>query len=165
MLQGPGCLNFTLILRIRKPGPLENIGSTNRFILDRHRQALAQLLGRAVSIQGSTDLTLDGLKFSGNSQRRKTQWLLFHGTFLLSLDLPLMETLLPLPSRQPAYRADRSHRKFLTQLSVHPTRLKEALKQAWDAHRPAGAAPKMEINRLMKDRYSQPDWNLRTILP
>lgn len=160
VLQGPGCLNYALALRVRKGGPLDNITKANRFILERHRAALETLLGRPVALQGDTDLTLDGLKFSGNSQRRGAGWLLFHGTFLLRMDLPLIGALLKQPSRQPAYRNNRGHEQFLTNLPLPAGRLKSALREAWNA---AGAAtpPGDEMEKLLKERYSRRDWHLR----
>ncbi len=161
VLQGPGCLNFALVLRIRKPGPLENISAANRFILDRHRRGVEKLLNRPVEQLGCTDLALEGLKFSGNSQRRGVDWLLFHGTFLLRFDLSLMEHLLNAPTRQPAYRRGRSHTQFLTNLSVPPDRLKQALRDIWNADGPAPSPTSEEISLLLRERYSLPDWNLR----
>ena len=161
VLQGPGCLNFALVLRIRKPGPLENISAANRFVLDRHRQALEKLLGRPVEHLGCTDLALAGLKFSGNSQRRGMSWLLFHGTFLLRFDLPLMETYLKVPSRQPAYRRGRSHAQFVTNLPVPPDLLKHALREAWNAKGNAPSPTPEELSLLLRERYSLPGWNLR----
>src|SRR5713226_6021948 len=72
------------------------------------------LPGDPVTVEGFTDLAVNGLKFSGNAQRRKRRCLLFHGTFLLDLDLALVEKLLRPPSRQPAYRENRSRAEFLT---------------------------------------------------
>ena len=161
VLQGPGCLNFALILRIRKPGPLENISATNRFIMERHCRALENLLARPVSIQGSTDLTLENLKFSGNSQRRGVHWLLFHGTFLLRFDLSRMESLLAFPSRPPPYRGSRHHSRFLTNLPLSAGQIKKELRKIWNAGEPLRAVPRKEISRLLKNRYSRPDWNLR----
>ena len=161
VLQGPGCLNFALVLRIRKPGPLENISAANRFILERHRRALETVLGRSPKVEGETDLTLDGLKFSGNSQRRGAGWLLFHGTFLLRFDLALVEQLLSIPSRQPAYRNHRNHAQFLMNLPVPAGRIKQALREAWGADGRSGAIPKEEILHLLESRYSRKDWNLR----
>ncbi|MEI9961800.1 MAG: hypothetical protein WDM76_11895 [Limisphaerales bacterium] len=66
------------------------------------------------SVSGHTDLALHGLKFSGNSQRRKKNFLLFHGTFLLNFDLALVGELLRMPSLQPNYRQSRSHDEFIT---------------------------------------------------
>jgi lipoate-protein ligase A len=164
VLQGPGCLNFALVLRIQHPSPLEKISASNHFILERHRGTLEKLLGRPVSIQGCTDLTLGSMKFSGNSQRRGRDWLLFHGTFLLRFDLDLIESLLEFPSRPPAYRRGRSHSRFLTNLPLSSEQIKQALREAWGANGTAAAAPTEEIAQLLESRYSRPDWNLRVIV-
>ena len=161
VLQGPGCLNFALLLKIQASGPLQNISAANRFILDRHRQTLQQLLGNPVSLQGATDLTLDGLKFSGNSQRRRRHWLLFHGTFLLNLNIPLMQDFLPLPHRQPVYRWNRPHDQFVTNLPLEVPRLKQALCQTWDASDPCFSVPLDRIGELVTTRYSKQEWNFR----
>ncbi|MEI6785439.1 MAG: lipoate--protein ligase family protein, partial [Verrucomicrobiota bacterium] len=82
VLQGPGVLNYSLILRLDDSGPCHSIPATNRFILDRHRDALAALIGVPVELRGQTDLAIGGLKFNGNAQRRRRRFLLFHGSFL-----------------------------------------------------------------------------------
>src|SRR5512143_2555736 len=40
VLQGPGCLNYTLILRMDSVGALASISGTNDCILGRHQEAL-----------------------------------------------------------------------------------------------------------------------------
>ena len=125
VVQGPGCLNYTLVLRITADGPLHNIGVANQFIMRQNRAAIATLnpqpLGAAkrggdgstlnVAIRGHTDLAIGERKFSGNSQRRRKLFLLFHGTFLLHFNLALVSELLPMPSKQPDYReSPRAHR-------------------------------------------------------
>ena len=77
------------------------------------------------------------LKFSGNSQRRKRRALLFHGAFLLDLDLALVEGALLMPSKEPDYRANRSHSEFLVNLSVPAREVALALRSGWQA----GASP------------------------
>jgi lipoate-protein ligase A len=161
VLQGPGCLNYALALKIHHPGPLTSISSANLFILQRHRRALARLLGRNVEIQGHTDLTVDGRKFSGNSQRRKRHALLFHGSFLLEMDLKLIEELLPMPSRQPDYRQHRPHSEFLTNLHVPASRIKEALRKAWNASAGLDQLPYDQIAALAKQKYCTDAWNFR----
>jgi lipoate-protein ligase A len=141
VVQGPGCLSYALILQITKDGPLRNVTAANQFIMERNRAAVQSAIAilksetqnpkSEIRIEGCTDLTLDGLKFSGNSQRRRKHWLLFHGTFLLNFDLALISELLPMPSRQPDYRQSRSHKKFLTNLSLPADTVKTALRQAW----------------------------------
>ena len=135
VLQGPGCLNFSLVLRIDRNPALRTIPGTNAYVLEQHRRALQPLLPGPLLHQGATDLTLGNLKFSGNAQRRRKSCLLFHGTFLLGLDLSLVEKLLPVPARQPPYRKHRSHREFLINLPLEAPAVKEALRRAWEACR------------------------------
>ncbi len=163
VLQGPGVLNYALILKIRNPGPLTTIARANRFILERHRQILEPLLNKPVQLQGDTDLTLGNRKFSGNSQRRKKSHLLFHGSFLLRVDFPLMERILPLPSRRPAYRSDRPHTQFLTQLDLPPQVVKQALSSGWAVAEPLplNGSLSARIARLVTTRYSDPAWTFR----
>src|SRR5208283_1169502 len=87
----------------------------------------------AIAVRGHTDLTIGERKFSGNSQRRRKHFLLFHGTFLLNFDLALISELLPMPSKQPDYRERRGHDRFLTNLNVSADKVKAALRQAWKA--------------------------------
>src|SRR5437899_2336740 len=87
VLQGPGCLNYSLLLPIHSAGALQSIPGTNDFVLEKHQAALSALLRARVEKQGHTDLSIGGLKFSGNAQRRRKHFLLFHGSFLLHLDV------------------------------------------------------------------------------
>jgi lipoate-protein ligase A len=161
VLQGQGCLNYSVILRIGDTPELQSITTTNHFVMERNRQALASLLGKAVTIEGFTDLAVGGLKFSGNAQRRKRDWLLFHGTFLLrDFDPNLMEKILLPPPRQPAYRQGRSHTKFVTQLNIASDTVKSALRDAWDANTPATDIPRERITQLVAEKYSREEWNL-----
>ena len=161
VLQGPGCLNYSLILRLDESSPLQSIPETNRFILSRHRAALAALLGAQVEMQGHTDLAIGGLKFSGNSQRRKKLFLIFHGSFLLHLDISLVEKALPLPPRQPAYRGNRSHADFLMNVKVPTQALKEALMRAWNATESLTQIPLERVTALAQGKYSSAEWNFK----
>src|SRR5208282_5394819 len=71
VVQGPGCLNYSLILRITSDGPLHSIGTANQFIMRQNRAAIAtinsQLSTLNVSVRGHTDLAIGDRKFSGNS--------------------------------------------------------------------------------------------------
>ena len=161
VLQGPGVLNYSLILRIDDSGPFHSIHATNQFILERHRDALASLVQAPVEWRGQTDLAIGGLKFAGNAQRRRRRFLLFHGSFLLGLDIGLIEKVLPQPSRQPEYRANRSHADFLTNLDVPDHAIKAALSHVWDATAPLDRIPFDQIACLVRDKYARDDWNLR----
>jgi lipoate-protein ligase A len=115
VVQGPGCLNYSLILK-NDPRLIGNIRDTFQYVLERHRQLIEDLCGLAVRIDGISDLTLGGLKVSGNAQYRKSRFVLVHGTFLLSFDLRLIEKYLPVPARQPSYRNRRPHLQFIANL-------------------------------------------------
>ncbi len=161
VLQGPGCLNYALILKIQGELPLTNIAEANAFIMNRNRNALNSLLGGKVLIQGHTDLTLQGLKFSGNSQRRKRHYLLFHGSFLLNLDLALVEQVLQMPSKQPQYRRSRGHKDFLTNLNLPADDIKESMKRAWNASDALEELPKKCVEHLVQEKYATNPWNLK----
>jgi lipoate---protein ligase len=158
VVQGPHCLNYSLVLKIADYDPLGTVTGANTHIMQRHQAALAPLLGSAVAIQGSTDLTLRGLKFSGNAQRRRRQCLLFHGTFLLDFDMDMITTLLAHPRRQPDYRRQRTHRDFLTNLRVPAREIKEALRKAWGADQEMRPVPLEPIQQLARQKYSSPEW-------
>ncbi len=158
VLQGPGCLNYSLILPTQ-PGTLESIPATNRFIMRRHQEALTALLQARVETKGHTDLAIGGLKFCGNAQRRRKSYVLFHGCFLVHADIGLMEKALRMPSRQPAYRLNRSHIDFLVNLRLPAHLVKASLAKAWDATETLPALPLDEITQCARDKYSQPAWN------
>lgn len=157
VLQGPGCLNYTLVLRFDESGPLANISSTNDFVMERNRQALEAALGLPVKVRGYTDLAVNDLKFSGNAQRRKRQALIFHGTFLLEFDMARVERLLPMPSKEPSYRQSRSHQSFLTNLQIPAARVKAAMQSVWGASQPLMGVP--ECDALVREKYGRDEWN------
>ena len=161
VLQGPGCLNYSLILKIPQQGPLTHITGTNQFILERHREALNPLLADRVVVSGISDLALKNLKFSGNAQRRKKNALLFHGTFLYDFDLSKIEQYLDFPSKQPDYRENRSHLKFVTNISLKSQQIKKCLREIWKANQNFEKIPEAEIKKLVGEKYSQQDWNLK----
>jgi len=161
VLQGPGCLNYALILKIHSDSPLTNIAEANAFIMNRNRNALNSLLDGKVLIQGHTDMTMQGLKFSGNSQRRKRHYLLFHGSFLLNLDLALIEQVLQMPSKQPQYRRRRAHKDFLTNLNLPSGDIKEAMKRVWTVGDSLKEIPEKRVEQLVREKYMTDAWNFK----
>ncbi len=158
VLQGPGCLNYTLILKIENESQLATVPQTNCFIMKRQAAALRQL-EKNVSIEGHTDLALGELKFSGNAQRRKRDFLIFHGTFLLDFDLDLIEKLLLKPSKEPDYRNGRSHREFLTNLNLSSEKIKGALREVWKVKDLAEKIP--DAIPLAEEKYNRTEWNYK----
>lgn len=161
VVQGPGCLNYALVLRMERDPDLATISSTNRHILQRMAGTLAGLLNLPVEVRGHTDLVCNGRKFSGNAQRRKEHALLFHGTFLLAFDLSVIENLLPLPSLQPEYRAGRSHKEFLTNIPLRADSIIGALRREWCADEAYGLFPPDAVRTLAESRYLNHEWTYR----
>jgi lipoate-protein ligase A len=161
VVQGPGCLNYALILRIPDSGPLAHLTGTNTFVMQRMAGALKPLLGDECTPRGTTDLALGKHKFSGNAQRRKRHWLLFHGTFLLNFDLTLIGRLLKFPSRVPDYRQGRSHLDFVRNLPVNAAAVKTAVVAAWDVDGNLPVVPHARIAQLVASHYGRPEWNAK----
>ena len=159
VLQAAGCLNYSLILPISPEAGLDTVSATNRLIMSRNSEALAELTRLPVHIQGFTDLSLNGLKFSGNSQRRRKNSLLFHGSFLLSADISLIEKTLALPTKQPDYRQNRSHADFLTNLNVSAAELKAALRKIWGASQLFTDFRHDRVTALCREKYDLDAWN------
>jgi lipoate-protein ligase A len=163
VVQGPGCLSYALILEIADDGPTRSISAANQFIMERNRAAIASLNPQPstlkVAVQGHTDLAVAGRKFSGNSQRRRKNHLLFHGAFLLDFNLALISKLLPLPSLQPDYRQARSHGDFLKNLDVSPSAIKSQLSHEWGATDPDSEFPTKRTAALVREKYATADWN------
>ncbi|MGD0086583.1 MAG: lipoate--protein ligase family protein [Verrucomicrobiota bacterium] len=174
VLQGPGCLNYALVLQMTNHPPLASISGANQFIMERNRSAIesevrSRMPDAGIAVQGHTDLTLvtrhpssvTPRKFSGNSQRRHQRFLLFHGTFLLNFELSLVNELLRMPSRQPEYRNHRAHNDFLTNLDLPAARLKSALSGVWKVAEPSRDFPGPETRKLAAEKYSTTGWNFK----
>ena len=140
---------------------MANITRTNEYIMGRNRHALVPLLGPNLRVEGHTDLSHDGLKFSGNAQKRKLKAFLFHGTFLLGLDPGMVEQTLRMPSKEPGYRANRSHRDFIVNLEVPGHQIDSALAQGWAAQEALTQVPTEATARLVKEKYSRSEWNFK----
>jgi lipoate-protein ligase A len=161
VLQGPGCLNYSLAVKHEPFGLPAGLTDSYRFVLERHAKFCSNQVAAAVQIQGISDLAVDGRKFSGNAQHRKRFCSLFHGTFLLGFNLGLMETYLTMPSKQPAYRRGRSHAAFLRNVSVASADVRRGLKGVWEAHENLREIPFDRIEALKRERYSRDEWNFK----
>lgn len=165
VVQGPGCLNYAVILRITETGPTRSISAANEHVMEHVRRAIASLTADCrllasdsrVSVRGHTDLALGNLKFSGNAQRRRKNFLLFHGSLLLNFDLSLISELLNMPSLQPDYRAGRSHEQFIMNLKLPAAAVKQAISNEWQASETVMNLPSLPAELLQK--YNSTEWN------
>jgi len=160
VLLGTGCLCYSLVLSYDRSPALREIRSSYLFILERVRQALAGI-APGIACAGTSDLAIAGRKFSGNSQQRKRDHLLHHGTLLYKFDIELMNRYLRFPARQPEYRAGRSHGEFLRNLPCDAANLRERLRRAWDAQTISEDWPRETVQQLVAEKYGKPEWNCR----
>ncbi len=174
VVQMPGGLNYSLILRINENGPTRNISTTNEFIMEKNRAAIESVVRGPrsvvrVAVRGHTDLALvtprgsrvTEQKFAGNSQRRRKHFLLFHGTLLLNCNLNLISDLLLMPSKQPDYRANRAHEEFVANLNLPAEKVKAALIRAWNANEAPTDFPRAAVEKLAREKYASRDWNFK----
>ncbi|HVN75787.1 MAG TPA: hypothetical protein VMT19_05675 [Thermoanaerobaculaceae bacterium] len=78
--------------------------------------ALAACGVGGIATRGVSDLCLGERKIAGSSLRLWGERVLFQVSVLVCPDLSLLERYLRHPSREPAYRAGRPHREFVTSL-------------------------------------------------
>ncbi|HEX9005696.1 MAG TPA: lipoate--protein ligase family protein [Bacteroidota bacterium] len=162
VVQGPGCLDYALILPHRSDTALSTITATNTYVMERIRSAVAELRpGAVVRKEGDTDITVDGRKVAGSAHRRGTSHVLFHGVFLLEFDLTAMDRFLPVPAKQPEHRRGRSHGEFVQNLEIPGSDLKQAISDAWGTVEGAVEVPKARISELIGTRYGRPSWNFK----
>jgi lipoate-protein ligase A len=160
VLLGPGCLLYSLVLRYDHAPELREIGPAHRWVLGRMVEALTPLVS-GITLAGYSDLTAGGRKFSGNSQQRKRDHLLYHGTLLYDFDVPLLGRYLREPPKQPGYRAQRQHGDFVRNLPVGAAELRERLRMEWGAQPIGRAIPSAEVCRLVAEKYGQAEWVYR----
>lgn len=160
VLQGPGCLNYALIHPIPN-GESLNVEATNCMVMKTNQRAFKAATGQDVEMAGHTDLAIEGRKFSGNAQRRKSKFFLFHGTALIDFDLKRVQSLLRPPSKEPDYRAQRSHLDFITNINATREQVKAALCEAWGATEATSFYPAKRVQELIEEKYSHDEWNLK----
>lgn len=81
--------------------------------------AITQHIGVVPSLRGDGDLTIDGRKILGSSLKISGSQAWYLAVLLVEDAITWIERLLPHPSREPDYRAGRSHADFCTCLAAH----------------------------------------------
>ena len=114
-----------------------------------------------IASAGTSDLAAAGLKFSGNAQQRKRDFLLHHGTLLYAFELGRVARYLRMPPRQPDYRQGRPHEAFLQNLAISGEELKRRLRVRWAVDQEMTAWPAAAVQRLCEEKYRQEEWTYR----
>lgn len=158
VLQGPGCLNYTLLLDRETRPEIDSIASTNQVVLETVRAAVRESGCPEPEIQGISDLTMGPLKFSGNAQRRRKRFILYHGTILHGFDLNLISQCLGAPEKMPEYRAGRPHGGFVTNIDVNAALLRRCIAEQWNAQDELKDWPQEQTKKLARTKYADQHW-------
>lgn len=136
VVQGKGCLNYALILSLEAHPQLRDIKKSYEWVLGKVVSALASL-GIQVQFLPISDIALvsNQKKVSGNAQKRSKSYILHHGTILCSFALEKIEHYLLMPKDKPAYRQDRKHLDFVTNIDRDIKDVKAALCAVFNANR------------------------------
>ncbi len=159
---GPGALNVAVVLPTDFAPGLTAVDKAQLFVLERIAEAI-RAAGLPAGVQGSGDLTLNGRKFSGSAQRRLRNHFLIHASLLYAFPIEAIVRYTKHPKRQPAYREERPHDAFLTNLDMSRDALIHALKSAWldDAASESVAVPRDLVHRLVEEKFGQRAWVIR----
>src|SRR5690606_17113996 len=103
----------------------------------------------------------NGRKFSGNSMRCRRTHFLYHGTMLYDFAIDEVEQLLAMPTRQPEYRAGRSHGNFLMNLPLSAATLRRSIIDAFEPDGRLPIWPSERTQQLVASKYEQDEWNFR----
>jgi lipoate-protein ligase A len=160
VLQGPGCLNYALVLSHDRRPEIATIRGSYCYILDRICEALRRR-GITAHHKGTSDLAAGGKKISGSAQKRRRRCILHHGTLLYEVDIERMERYLREPADRPQYRGARTHRGFIRAIPLTPRELRECVCEAFGIEfRPQWPSEReIEATReLAREQYASMEW-------
>lgn len=165
IVTGLGCLMYGVVIDYHSRPELRMLDRAHEYVMTRMKEAIASL-GISVEINGVSDLTFEGKKFSGNSMRCVKDRFLYHGTMICQdFDLSCVTKYLKRPVREPEYRAGRSHEDFLTRLPVTCKSLRQAIINQWGAKE---VLPPDQVDSLLRDaeqlavsKYGAAEWTLK----
>lgn len=166
VLQGPGCLNYSLVLSKKTNPAIEDLRGSYQWILSR---IVTELRAEGVdsAFYPVSDLALRATrqKFSGNAQKRGRNCVLHHGTLLYNMDINRICRYLAMPPDQPDYRGQRPHGSFVTNLPLSQDTIRNLVCRAFAPQTVRGRdLPQREADALMLLRQQSPrDVSLKEI--
>ena len=133
VLQGKGCLNYSLVLSKGKRKELADLKSSYQYILSKVINALKRLNVDA-EFYPISDIAIKGtkMKISGNAQKRGRNFILHHGTILYDLDIERIEKYLLVPEKMPEYRNKRNHDEFVLNINISAAEFECEIKKEFD---------------------------------
>lgn len=160
VLQGPGCLNYTLILSQAERPEIRNLHDSYHYILGKLCHAF-QHHSVPLTHSGISDLSLHGQKVSGSAQKRRSRFILHHGTLLYDTDPALMTRYLQEPQDRPAYRGSRTHNSFVCPIPLRRETLCSAVCAAFAVTEATDTPTPTELEgmeALVREKYATAAW-------
>ncbi len=164
VLQGPGCVNYSLFLNLNKHPQMRNIRNSYYLILSMLKKTLSEEYQLETKIEGISDLCYCSKKISGNAQRRNSSILLHHGTLLYDINFELLENVLKIPKIQPLYRCGRRHREFVGTLPLKKKEIADCILKTFAMDSFSSSFSDLEIaeiSQLADIKYSKNEWNFK----
>jgi len=158
IVAGPGCLLYAVMLSLRLRPELQMVDVAHEFVMQQMVAALKPIAPQ-LTFAGTCDLVIDGRKVSGNSLRVRRDWLLYHGTLLLDMDLQDIDRYLNHPPREPEYRRHRNHHDFVANIGCSAEVASQRLQQQWQAEAGEVELPLAMTDELVMQKYTQDSWN------
>lgn len=155
-----GCIFYSVLLSLETSPHLRMLDQAHQFVMGKILQAVQQLRPEA-RLDGTCDIVVGDRKVSGNSLRVQRNWMLYHGTLLVDMDLKLISKYLRHPPREPEYRGGREHAEFLANLEVDQAALRRHLADAWNVTGSFGQFTHSKVQELVQNKYALDSWNLQ----
>ena len=162
VLQGPGCLNYSLVLSLDRDPRFRDLHQCWCLLLEKLAAALRRR-GLAAAVQPISDIAVDGRKISGNAQARRRHYFLHHGTLLCGFDLEWMTVYLRHPPREPDYRQGRPHADFVANLPLTRSELEDLVSATFPTDQPPwslDADAMQDLDLAVEKRFGNDAWNL-----
>lgn len=133
--------------------------------------SLLHKLGVPAQLSGKSDLTIHGLKFSGNASHVYRQKVLHHGTLLFQSNLDILNESIKIKRMNISDKAVNSNRSQITNIAVHlplflsieefKLKLTEEIIQIFPNTRYLDFSETQldEINQLAEEKYKSWEWN------
>ena len=160
VLEGPGCVNYSLVLSYESDPSYRGLKGSYEAVLGPIARRF-NAMGVAAAVLPVSDLAVDGKKISGNAQVRKKSYFLQHGTMLFDMDLAKVSRYLTHPSREPAYRRGREHDDFIANIPLSRLQIEDAIKDVFSVTDPAwrlGRADLERLNDLVEGKFATDAW-------
>lgn len=157
---GPGTLNVTVVLPADAAPGLKAVDEAQAYVLGRIARSISRF-GPRVEVRGHGDLTIGDRKFAGSAQRRLRRFFLVHASIMYGFPIAPIVRYTRLPRRQPAYRNQRSHESFLTNIDMPRAELLAAVRFAWlppDQPVQLVAVPEDLVDQIVKEKLGDPAW-------